>query len=647
MNPYSTLLRPLRIAGLTLKNRLLCAPTSMSGFDSAAHYSDEAIGYYKLKAMGGTALVTVGEGIIERATGMSKPTQIDLSDPGAAISLRKMAAAIHAGGAAASIELDHGGALALPKLMGHPALGPCTYTNHRGDPVVAMTEEDIFRMADLYARAAAAAKSYGFDMIMLHSGHGWLMHQFLSELTNHRTDCWGGSLENRLRFPLLVVEKVREAVGPRFPIDIRISGSERAPGGYGIDTGIEIARALDGKVDMIHVSAGTMMDVYAAVLMHPGVFQQPGENSGLAAAIKKEVKTPVVTVGAFSDPDRMVRYMEETGVDAIAMGRALIADPFLPKKLMRQEREEIRPCLRCTECLSGLQKNERIECVVNPQIGHEQDFFHPMPVRRQNRSVLVVGGGPAGIQAALTASGQGHRVTLCEKTNRLGGMLRFADAGGFKSLMREYRDYQIDRLKRSDVEIRLNTEVTSQMIEALHPDAVVIAVGADPVVPPISGIDGANVIPGADLVGNELCGRRVAVLGGGLVGSEEALQLAQSGYEVTLIEMQSALAPDAGAMHRKNLLRQIENNANITVLTQTRCVGVTAVSVTVSGADGTERTLPIDWVVLAAGMRAKADLVEALRRGADECYVIGDCGAARNVTAATREGYDAAIALGQ
>ena len=286
-------------------------------------------------------------------------------------------------------------------------------------------------------------------------------------------------------------------------------------------------------------------------------------------------------------------------------------------------------------------------CAVNPIIGREKDYFSGMPVRREHRKVLVVGGGPAGIEAALTADSLGHHVTLCEKTGRLGGMLRFADAGDFKSLMKEYRDSQIEKLQKSGVTVKLHTAVDEALIQELAPDAMILAVGAEPFVPPIPGIGGVNVIPGCDLVGNELSGRKVTVLGGGLVGCEEALQLDRSGYDVSIVEMQKELAPDASAMHRKNLLRQIQDQANITVYLSSRCTGITEDTVSAEGTDGTAMTIPTDWVVLCAGLRAKADLVEQLRVLVPETYVIGDCAGARNVVAATREGYDAAVALGQ
>ncbi|MCD8144291.1 MAG: FAD-dependent oxidoreductase [Oscillospiraceae bacterium] len=620
----------------------------MSGFDSNGYYNEEAYNYFRMKAVGGAAMVIVGEVMVDLENGRSHPVQIGIDDPAAAIGFINLANAIHSGGAAASVELDHGGCLSgLEFLNGRNAKGPSSFVDEWGDTCEEMTEEDIYHAADMYAQGAARAKEYGFDMVMIHGGHGWLIHQFLSPLTNFRTDKWGGSLENRMRFLLLVIEKVRAAVGPNFPIDIRISGSERVEGGYGLETGIEIAKAIDGKVDMIHVSAGTQQVPYSAVLMHPGVFQKPGENSNLAAEIKKHVKTPVCTVGAFSEPEFMEQYMEETGVDCIAMGRQLIADPFFPKKLMRNQLEDIRPCIRCTECLSSLIRSQRIACTVNPLIGRESEYFHPLPQPMWHRKVLVAGGGPGGMEAALRADQMGHEVLLCEATGRLGGALKFADAGGFKSLMREYRDSQIDKLERSDVKIRLNTPVTREVVERFEPDVLICAVGADPLRLPIPGADGENVVMGTDLFGHELPGKNVVVIGGGLVGCEEGLQLAQKGFHVTVIEMQSELAPDCGRMHRLNLLHELEEQEHLTTETGLRCSAIKADCVTALDADGQERSFPADWVVMAAGMRARKNTVEELRPLVREFYVVGDCGTPRTVMAAVRDAYNAVIDLGQ
>ena len=644
---YEKLFQPLQVNGVTLKNRIIASPTSMSGFDSNGYYNEETYNYFRMKAVGGAAMVIVGEVMVDLENGRSHPVQCGIDDPAAMIPLRNLANAIHEGGALASVELDHGGCLSGPEFLhGRNAKGPSSFTDEWGDTCDEMTEEDIYHAADMYAQAALNAKTYGFDMVMLHAGHGWLIHQFISPLTNKRTDKWGGSLENRLRFLNLVVDKVRAAVGPRFPIDIRISGSERIEGGYGIETGIEIAKAVDGKVDLIHVSAGTQEVPYSAILMHPGIFQKPGENSGLAAEIKKHVKTPVCTVGAFSDPAFMEQYMEETGVDCIAMGRQLIADPFFPKKLMRGEERAITPCLRCTECLSSLIHNQRVQCSVNPIIGRENQFFQPRPVNNPGRTVLIAGGGPGGMEAALEADKRGHKVVLCESTGRLGGTLRFADAGGFKTLMRNYRDSQIDKIGRSGVEVRLNILVTKEVVDEVKPDVLIIAVGAHPFFLPIPGAQGENVVAGADLLGHEKAGHNVVVIGGGLVGCEEALQLADKGYHVTIVEMQEELAPDCGRMHRLGLLHEVEVRENIDVRTGVRCTGITDTAVTAVDADGTEQSYPSDWVVMAAGMRPNSDTVDELRRLVPESYVIGDCHTAATVLKAVREGYDAAVDIG-
>ena len=646
MASYEKLLQPLQVAGLRLKNRMLSAPTSLAELGPGEHYSDDNINYYKLKAAGGVALVSVGDVIVDLSTGRSHPMQVGLDDPTAIPYLVKMADAIHSGGAAAEIEIDHGGALCDPVFIdGKNAIGPSGYVDAWGDEVLEMTEEQIYDIAEKFGEAAATAKACGFDMVMIHAGHGWLLHQFISPVTNHRTDQWGGSIENRMRFPLLVVEKVRAAVGKNFPIDIRISGSERMPGGYDISTGIEIAKALDGKVDLIHVSAGSQQDEYSAVLMHPGAFQKHGENAGLAAEIKKHVKTPVVTVGAFSEPDKMEAFLEESGVDCIAMGRALIADPFLPRKIMRGKVEDITPCLRCGECQSGMMKNKTMRCAVNPYIGREMEYFHPIPTR-ETKKLLIVGGGPAGMQAAITACERGHKVTLVEKSDRLGG-LKYADNADFKYNIRRYRDMTAAKVMALPIDLRLNTVVTDELVAEVQPDAILACVGADPWALPVPGADGQNVIFGAELQKNDpRVGQRVVVIGGGLIGCEEGIALAREGHEVTILEMQEELCPDCGRMHRLNVLHQIEMADTLTTATGLRCTGIDAQGVTAVDGEGRETKFPADTVVMCAGMRPRSAEVERLSKYCAEFYVCGDASRARQIGQATRDGYDAVVNMG-
>ena len=539
----------------------------------------------------------------------------------------------------AEVEIDHGGALCSPEFIGGKnAFGPSHYIDPWGDEVDEMTEEQIYWVADKYAEAAKNARDLGFDMVMLHGGHGWLIHQFLSPVTNLRTDKWGGSLENRMRFCLLVIDKVRAAVGRQFPIEIRISGTEYIDGGYGLEEGVEIAKMLDGKADLIHVSAGTQQEDFSAALMHPTAFQEDMHNAYLAAEIKKHVKTPVLSVGAFNMPDAMEKFLEETGVDCIAMGRALIADPFLPRKVMEGKIDEITPCIRCTECQSGMMKNRVLRCTVNPVIGRECEVFHPQP-SCTHKKILIAGGGPAGMQAALEATAKGHEVILCEASEKLGA-LRFADNDTwFKRPMRRYRNSQIEKVNRCGAEIRLNTRVTKEIVEEVKPDVLIIAVGSEPFAVPVPGHDGPNVVFGAYLTPETKLGRKLVVIGGGF-------DLAKKGHDVTILEMIDELAVNCGRMHRIALMHEIETSPNIHPAMGMRCSKIDGTGVYAIDREGKEVFFPADNVVMASGMRSRSAEVDSLRGLVKETYVIGDANKAQKIMNATRDAYDAVAALG-
>lgn len=642
---YEKLLSPLKIGGVTAKNRMFSAPTSMAELGADEHYSKENIEYYKLRALGGAAVVPVGDVIIDLDTGRSHPQQVGINDPSAAPYLCAVADAIHAGGALASVEIDHGGALCAPEFIGGKcAIGPSGYIDPWGDEVKEMTEEQIYWLADKYAEAAANAKDFGFDMVMLHGGHGWLIHQFISPVTNHRTDKWGGSLENRMRFCLLVIERVRAAVGRQFPIEIRMSGTEYIEGGYGLDEGIEIAKMLDGKVDLIHVSAGSQQEDFSAVLMHPGAFQNDMHNAYLAAEIKKHVKTPVLSVGAFNMPDDMEKFLAETGVDCIAMGRALVADPFLPRKVMEGRVEDITTCIRCGECQSGMMKHRVMRCSVNPYIGRECEVFHPQPTYKKKK-VLIAGGGPAGMEAALRCIERGHEAILCEASDKLGA-LRFADNDcWFKLPMRRWRDRQAEKVLRSGADVRLNTRVTPELVAEVNPDVLIAAVGGEPFAVPVPGADGDNVIFGAYITPETKIADTVVVIGGGFIGCEEAVDLAKKGHDVTILEMLDDLAVNCGRMHRLALEHELEHES-IHKATGMRCTRIEKDGVYAADRDGKEIFYPCGTVVMASGMRSRTEEVEALRGLVKEFYVIGDARRASKIMNATRDAYDAVATLG-
>ena len=641
---YPNLASPITINGVTFKNRIFGAPMSNPELDPDCHMRREDVAFHENRARGGLASVAIGLGIVD-PDGRTHTREVKLYDVMSLPSLKEAVKAMHRHNCRAVMELAHGGKYAGARSHGDNTIpkvyGPNDEINPEGLQVTSMTEEDIFRIADRFGQAAALCKQAGFDMILIHGGHGWLLAQFMSPFMNHRTDRWGGSLENRMRFPLLVIEKVRQAVGPRFPIEFRMSGAELVEGGYGIEEGVEMAKMLDGKVDIIHVSAGVHEDPSVFVITHPSMFIEHGCNVYLAAEIKKHVKTPVATLGGLNDPAMMEEIIASGKADIVELARQSICDPYFPEKAFSGQEDDITRCCRCFTCFYNYLTNRTFCCAFNPAVGSELASFSAPPATTPKK-VVVVGGGPGGMEAAITAAQRGHQVSLYEKGSRLGGQLLSEEHIPFKQDMFRFVKVLEGRLKKAGVDVHLNAPLTAEQAAELKADVIIVAVGAKPIVPPIPGIDSSKVASLDALHHNPpLVGHRVVILGGGLVGSECAIYLDGLGKEVTVVEMKDDWAADAYFMH-KNAMKGYLNSSSVKIQVNTTAKAVTEEGLLCDTPEG-EVLFPADTVLLAAGMKADRETVESFYNAAPRVFEVGDCIRAGRVVDAVSGGYWRAI----
>ena len=650
MTPYPHLFTPIKIGGQLIKNRIFSAPTGLMSYTARGHLTTENMAYYELKAKGGCGVVTLGESIVHAATGQSHDRQICLDDPHVLPSLTNTARAITRYGAVANIELSHGGKYAgLASIGGHkkerrPAYGPSHDVLPSGEEVLEMPQRLIYEILDAYGAAADVAKRAGFGMVMVHAGHGWLFNQFLSPLENHRKDEFGGSLENRARFLLMALDRVRQAVGPGFPIQIRMNGDDFTEGGLHLEDYKELARMVESRVDLFNISCGSHERQELFVRTHPSAFLDHGCNVYLAAAIKQVVSKPISCVGGLGDPEQCEEIIASGQVDIVALGRALLADPFLPKKAYAGQKEDITPCLRCFVCLGESVINGTNRCSVNPVIGAEleEKYYVAPPLRK--KKVLVVGGGPAGMEAAITAARRGHEVLLYEKTDALGGALKFAEAVPFKQDLYRFTQCLIRRVESSGVKVTLNQRVDRALAEKVRPDVLIIAAGAQLVIPTIPGIASDKVVSVAQAEANpDALGERVVILGGGLVGCETGIHLGMKGKQVTIVEMRDTLAADVNMFHGMALGQEL--NKYVTAVTGGTGRAVTDGGLIYTDREGQEHLLPADAVLCAVGMRACTGVMEELWNVVDEQYVIGDCVKPAQVTQAISDAYYLAKSL--
>ncbi len=632
-------LEPFRLQNLALKNRLVFAPITTRYADARGYVTERLKAHYEVRARGGVGLIVVEATYIE-PVGQAFADQLSICDDTYIAGLRELAMVIKRHGCVAAIQLHHGGRLAKSAFTGMQPVAPSAIADAANEKPRELTLKDIESIVRSFGLAAARAKEAGFDAVEIHGAHSYLVDQFISAASNKRTDRYGGDIANRSRFMVEVIEAARAAAAPDFPVWVRINGRE-----YGVRDGTTIEEAIEvskraeaaGSV-AIHVSAyGPATPTNRTTATFQSAVIAP-----LAAAIKAEVSVPVIAVGRIT-PQAAEALLERGSADLIAMGKALLADPEIPNKLAAEREEDIRPCIVCMYCRDALRRADMagIRCQVNPCVGSDHEPLPPLPERP--RRVLVIGGGPAGMCAALSAADRGHSVSLWERSGQLGGQLLAAAVPPHKDRIAAFTRYLVHRLEEAHVTVETGREATVDSVRAENPDVVIVATGPGKVVPDIPGLDGATTVHASDvLLGAVRTGRHVAVIGGEVVGCETAEYLAERGKAVTLLrrgpEMAMSESPSLRAFFMERLARK-----GVVMMPGVKYREARAGYLVVEMPDGAIRTIKADTIVLAAGSTPNTALAEALRGAVPEVLLAGDCLKPRAIVDAVSEGWLAGL----
>lgn len=641
---FKRLFEPGTIANIELKNRIIKAPmtTGMGGIDGTV--TPRLIRYYKEVALGGCAMVIVGYAWVDKEASKSAHCQIGVADNEHIPGLAWLAQTIQENGARAALQIEHAG---RQKFLGTPPMKapsrvPWEELVLMGGVIPEeLTFEEIQGIVEAFGDAARRTMMAGFDMVEIHGAHGYLITNFLSPRTNKRTDWYGGSLENRMRFLLEVVHNARSKVGPGYPVGVRLSGTEYEPDGVMIEETIEVSKALEkAGVNYIHVSGGNHHTMAHQVTP---MYLPPAHNAWAAEAVKKEIGLPVIASGSINTPELAEEILESGKGDFVALGRPLFADPYFPKKAEQGRPEDIAPCIRCYDgCLErSFFQFQAVRCSVNVALGKE-DEFRIIPAQKAKK-VAIVGGGPAGMEAARVAALRGHDVTLYEK-GELGGLLNEASVPDFKADLRLLVKYLATQVEKLKVKV-VNEEATPEKIKGGRYDALILAMGGVPIVPKVPGIDKPFVVSATGaLSGKAKLGDKVAVIGGNLVGSETAWHIAQQGKKVIILVRRDEFATDIGPTNRQILLEEI-GKLGVEVYTGKLLTRVADGEVVAVDRFGNETIFKVDSVVIARGYEANKDLIQKYKKLCDEVYVVGDCLKPRLIFDAIHEGHLAARQL--
>ncbi len=641
MNRFDNLFSPIRIGNMELSNRVVMPPMGTLLGNPDGTVSEEVIAYLKRRAEGGPGLIMT-EIVGVHPNGLSINSQLSAYDDRFIPGLKRLVDVAHERGIKIAMQIHHAGRESLFMLAEGKAIGPSAIPSLiYGIPPREMTEEDIGEIIRAFGSAAHRAREAGFDAVEVHGAHGYLLTQFLSELSNQRTDGYGGSMKNRARFITEILAEVRKVVGEDFPISLRLSVDECIKGGY---TARDIQPILPDFVragaDMIHASFGTHGSP-GGITSAP-VEYEPGFNAWLAREVKETVNVPVIAVGRFTEPALADAVIARNDADLVAFGRQFLADPDFLTKAKDGRSEDICTCIACNQgCIERLMLGEgKIRCAINPETG--QETIYPKGPAAKPHKVWVVGAGPGGLTAAHEAARLGHDVTLFEEKSETGGLVRLGSKAPFKKAYGEWIEWLTRETEKRGVKILTNTAVSDEMIRENRPETVILATGGKPIVPDIPGIDLENVCDALEiLAGDEKPGNNVVVLGGGQTGMEVADFAASKGSSVTIVEMLKRSPVMKLTSHGYMLHRRVRESG-CTLLLNTRVTKIEKDSVMIES-EGEGRTLsPVDQVIVAAGIEPRDILAKTLKEENIAHFIIGDAKKARRIMEATDEGAKAA-----
>ena len=654
------LLTPISIGSMVLKNRIVMPAMGTNYGSSSGEVTQRNIDYYAERAeKGGMGLIIVEVTSIDQA-GKFLKHQLGNHDDHFKPGLEKLASAIKQHGVKACVQVHHGGRFCRSKITGLPIVAPSSIAGWNRELPHELSEAEIGELVRKYAEAAKRAKVCGFDAVELHFTHGYLGAQFLSPLTNKRRDKYGGDLENRARFCLETIAATRELVGKDYPVLVRLTGYEYIRGGLTILDSQTIAQLFEAAgVDAIDVSVGYRPSSEEGYIASSGrsispMYAPRGCFVHVAEGVKKKVKIPVIAVGRINDLSLAEEVVASGKADLVACGRAFLADPEFGSKWVEGRGEDIRRCIACNACETCLVKDEPIRCAVNAALGREREYkITPSPRRKK---VLVIGGGPGGMEAARVAATRGHDVVLTEKRDKLGGNLLSAMKANFKSEIGLLLQYQSNQIRRQGIKAQLNTSVDKEYVRQLKPNVVVLASGAQPVIPKVKGVEKTIVTDAVKVLMDEVdAGFHAVVVGGGRVGCEVCVYLAQQGKKVTLLSRRNTdfgigaaegLAPDEEGMMRKWLLFDLWPDLGITVLGNITIKEITDEGILVAKKDSGDRFIRCDKVVFAMGMTSIGnDLSEEIKKDVAEFYRIGDSVEPRTIMEAIHEAAEVALKI--